>query len=89
MQQIVADKESGYADTLKKMRAKYDFPELKNDAVARSWIDFLVTSWTKDGQDQILKTNPQEWKATYDAAVKIKAAKGGVDVEKNLSPPLV
>jgi len=89
MQQVIADKESGYADTLKKLRAKYDFAELKNDAVAKSWIDFLVTSWTKDGEDKLLKTNPQEWKSTYDAAVKIKAAKGGVDVEKNLSPPLV
>jgi NitT/TauT family transport system substrate-binding protein len=89
MQQVIADKESGYAETIKKLRAKYDFAELKDDAVAKSWIDFLVTSWTKDGEDQLLKTNPQEWKATYDAAVKIKAAKGGVDVEKNLSPPLV
>jgi NitT/TauT family transport system substrate-binding protein len=89
MQQVIADKESGYADTIKKLRAKYDFAELKDDAVAKSWIDFLVTSWTKDGEDQLLKTNPDEWKATYDAAVKIKAAKGGVDVEKNLSPPLV
>ena len=89
MQQVVADKESGYADTIKKLRAKYDFAELKNEAVAKSWIDFLVTSWTKDGDGQLLKTNPQEWQATYDAAVKIKAAKGGVDVMKNLSPPLV
>ena len=85
----VDDKESGYADTIKKLRAKYDFAELKNEAVAKSWIDFLVTSWTKDGDGQLLKTNPQEWQATYDAAVKIKAAKGGVDVMKNLSPPLV
>jgi NitT/TauT family transport system substrate-binding protein len=89
MQQVIADKEAGYADTLKKLRARYDFAELKNDAVARSWIDFLVTSWTKDGEDQLLKTNPQEWQKTYDDAVKIKAAKGGVDVMKNLSAPVV
>jgi NitT/TauT family transport system substrate-binding protein len=89
MQQVIADKESGYADTLKKLRAKYDFDELKNDAVAKSWIDFLVTSWTKDGDGQLLKTNPKEWQQTYDDAVKIKAAKGGVDVMKNLSSPLV
>ena len=49
MQQVVADKESGYADTIKKLRARYDFAELrvKNEAVAKSWIDFLVTSWTR------------------------------------------
>ena len=59
MQQVIADKESGYADTIKKLRAKYDFAELKNEAVAKSWIDFLVTSWTKDGEGQLLKTNPR------------------------------
>jgi len=89
MQQVIADKESGYATTIKKLRGKYDFDELKNDAVAKSWIDFLVTSWTKDGEDELLKTNGQEWQKTYDDAVKIKAAKGGVDVMKNLSSPMV
>ena len=74
-----------YADTIKKLRSKYDFAELENDAVASSWIDFLVTSWTKNGKDQLLKTDPKQWKETYDAAVEIKAAKAGVDVSKNLS----
>src|SRR4029078_8984778 len=43
MQQVIADKESGYADTIKKLRGKYDFEELKDAAVAKAWIDFLVT----------------------------------------------
>src|SRR4029453_4719560 len=64
MQQVIADKESGYAATIKKLGGKYDFAEPKDDAVAKSWIDFLVTSWTKDGEAQLLKTNPDEWKAT-------------------------
>ena len=80
---------SGYADTIKKLRSKYDFDELKNDSVAKAYLDFNVGSWVIDGEDKLLKTNPEKWKATYDAAVKIKAAKAGVDVTKNLSPPLV
>ena len=28
-------------------------------------------------QDKLLKTDPEKWKATYDAAVKVKAAKAG------------
>ena len=85
MDQVVADKDNGYADTIKKLRAKYDFAELKSDKVAKAYLDFLTGSWTADGADELLKTNAEEWQETYDAAVKIKAAKGGVDVAKNLS----
>jgi NitT/TauT family transport system substrate-binding protein len=89
MRQVIADKPNGYADTITKLRSKYDFAELESESVAKSWIDFLVTSWTKDGEGELLKTNPQAWEETYQAAVQIKAAKGGVDVTKNLSPSLV
>jgi NitT/TauT family transport system substrate-binding protein len=89
MENIVADKDAGYATTLKKMRSKYDFDEIKKDAVAKSYLDFLVGSWTADGADNMLKTNPDEWQKTYDAAAKIKAAKSGVDVSKNVEASLV
>ncbi len=89
MEQVVADKANGYADTLKKVRAKYDFAELKSDTVAKAYLDFLTGSWTADGADQMLKTDPEEWQKTYDAAVKIKAAKAGVDVSKNLQPSMI
>ena len=59
MEQVIADKPNKYADTIKKLRSKYDFAELEDDKVASSWIDFLVTSWTKDGKEQLLKTNPE------------------------------
>jgi NitT/TauT family transport system substrate-binding protein len=89
MEQVIADKDNKYADTLKKLRSKYDFQELKSDTVSVAWIDFLVGSWTAKGADQLLKTNTDEWQETYKAAVQVKAAKGGVDVNKNLVPSLV
>jgi NitT/TauT family transport system substrate-binding protein len=89
MQQIIAEKDSKYADTIKKLKAKYDFQELKSDTVTAAWIDFLVGSWTAKGEDQLLKTNTEEWQETYTSAVKIKAVKGGVDVNKNVVPSLV
>jgi NitT/TauT family transport system substrate-binding protein len=88
MEQILADKEKGYPDTLKKLRSKYDFDELKKDSVAKAYLDFNVGSWVIDGQDKLLKTDPEKWKATYDAAVKVKAAKAGVDVTKNAATGL-
>jgi len=89
MQQVIADKPNGYADTIKKLRSEYDFAELEDEKVASSWIDFLVTSWTKDGKGELLETNPETWTAAYDSAVEIKAAKADVDVSKNLSPSLL
>jgi NitT/TauT family transport system substrate-binding protein len=84
MEQILDDKPKGYPDTLKKLRSKYDFDELKDDAVAKAYLDFNVGSWVVDGRDKLLKVEPEKWKATYDAAVKVKAAKPGVDVTKNV-----
>jgi NitT/TauT family transport system substrate-binding protein len=84
MEQILDDKEKGYPDTLKKLRSKYDFDELKKDSVAKAYLDFNVGSWVSDGRDKLLKVDPEKWKATYDAAVKVKAAKPGIDVTKNV-----
>jgi NitT/TauT family transport system substrate-binding protein len=84
MEQILEDKPKGYPDTIKKLRTKYDFDELKKDSVAKAYLDFNVGSWVVDGQDKLLKVDPEKWKATYDAAVKVKAAKGGVDVTQNV-----
>ena len=89
MEQILEDKKRGYPDTLKKLRSKYDFDELKKDSVAKAYLDFNVGSWVIDGEDKLLTTDPEKWKATYDAAVKVKAAKGGVDITKNVASPMV
>jgi ABC-type nitrate/sulfonate/bicarbonate transport system substrate-binding protein len=87
MTQILND--DGFTDTIKKLRAKYDFDELKKDSIAQAYIKYISDSWVVDGKDKLLKNDPAKWKQTYDAAVKIKAAKGGVDVTKNVAPSFV
>jgi NitT/TauT family transport system substrate-binding protein len=89
MEQVLDDKPSGYANTIKKLRSKYDFDELKDDAVAKYYIQYISDGWVVDGRDKLLKVDPEKWKATYDAAVKVKAAKPGVDVTKNVVAGLV
>jgi NitT/TauT family transport system substrate-binding protein len=84
MEQILDDKPAGYPNTLKTLRAKYDFPELKDDKVAKSYLDFNTDLWVKDGREKLLQVDKAEWKATYDDAVKVKAAKAGVDVTQNV-----
>jgi NitT/TauT family transport system substrate-binding protein len=89
MEQVLDDKSSGFANTIKKLRSKYDFDELKDDAVAKYYIDYISSGWVVDGRDKLLKVDPEKWKATYDAAVKVKAAKAGVDVSKNVVSGLI
>jgi ABC-type nitrate/sulfonate/bicarbonate transport system substrate-binding protein len=84
MEQILDDKPSGYSDTIKKLRSKYDFPELKDDDVAKFYVQFISDGWVVDGRDSLLQVDKEKWKATYDAAVKVKAAKAGVDVTNNV-----
>jgi hypothetical protein len=47
--------------------------------VAKAYLDFNVGSWVIDGEDKLLR-RIREVEATYEAAVKVKAAKAGVDV---------
>jgi NitT/TauT family transport system substrate-binding protein len=89
MEQVLDDKSTGFADTIKKLRSKYDFEELKDDNVAKFYIDFISSGWVVDGRDKLLKVDKEKWKATYDAAVKVKAAKPGVDVTKNVVEGLI
>ena len=89
MEQILDDKSTGFVDTIKKLRSKYDFEELKDDNVAKFYIDFISSGWVVDGRDKLLKVDKEKWKATYDAAVKVKAAKPGVDVTKNVVEGLI
>jgi len=83
MLQIVDDGPE-YTDTIKKLRSKYDFPELKSDSVAKYYLKYNTDNWMLDGRAKLLKVDKEKWQATYDAAVKVKAAKGGVDVQQNV-----
>jgi NitT/TauT family transport system substrate-binding protein len=87
MEQILDDR--NFANTIKKLRGKYDFPELKDDRVARGFIDYISTSWVLEGRENLLKTDPQKWQETYDAAVDVEAAESGVEVTKNVNEGLI
>jgi NitT/TauT family transport system substrate-binding protein len=88
MQQIIDDGPE-FTDTLKKLRSKYDFPELKSDSVAKYYLKYNSDNWLIDGPETLLKVDKEKWKATYDAAAKVKAAKGGVDVTQNVVEGIV
>ena len=84
MNQVLDDKPNNYANTIKKLRSKYDFDELKDDKVAQFYIGYISDGWVVGGRDKLLTVDKAEWQKTYDAAVKVKAAKPGVDVTQNV-----
>jgi NitT/TauT family transport system substrate-binding protein len=84
MEQVLDDKPNNFANTIKKLRSKYDFEELKDDKVAQYYIGFISDGWVVGGRDKLLQVDKALWQKTYDAAVKVKAAKPGVDVTQNV-----
>jgi len=75
--QIVDDE--GFEDTLSKLRSRYDFDELKDDDVAKPWLEFLVEAWTVDGREEILKIAPEKWQDVYAEANQIGAIEEEID----------
>ena len=70
-------KKNNYANTLKLLRAHYDFQELQDDKVATSWLDYLVGGWLYQGQRYILKPEVKRLVRIYNQLVDIGGAKPG------------
>jgi NitT/TauT family transport system substrate-binding protein len=75
---IMDDKtKNNYANTLKLLRAHYDFQELQDDKVATSWLDYLVGGWLYQGQRYILEPEVKRLVRIYNQLVDIGGAKAG------------
>ncbi|GAA3731313.1 hypothetical protein GCM10022225_11440 [Plantactinospora mayteni] len=76
---MVDDEKNGFKETMRLIGTKYDVPSFKDQAVAVEALKLFVKSWTVDGPDKIVQTNPQSWQATYDEMVKSQLVAGGKD----------
>lgn len=79
---ISDDEKNGFKETMRLMGSKYEVPVLKNPAVAAGALKLFVESWTADGADKVVQTNPKTWQAAYDEMVKSKLAPAGLDPSK-------
>jgi NitT/TauT family transport system substrate-binding protein len=75
---IIEDETSGFAKTMDLMKP-YDVPSLKDPEIAAAALREFVKSWTADGREKVVHTNPQTWRATYDELVDSGLAPGGKD----------
>jgi NitT/TauT family transport system substrate-binding protein len=86
---VLADRKNGFKKIIAMVRKKYDFPELKDDAIARGVLQQQVDAWFIAGKDNLLKTVPDDWQKVYDQVVDVKLAPGGKDPQKWFNNDLV
>jgi NitT/TauT family transport system substrate-binding protein len=74
---VIDDEKNDFKKTMDTISAKYVVPAFKDRQVSVEALKRYVGSWTADGQDQIVQTNPAVWQATYDELVNAEIVPGG------------
>jgi NitT/TauT family transport system substrate-binding protein len=65
VQSVVADQANGYAETIECL-SEYEIPTLQDPEVGKAALDQYVESWTAAGEDQIARTDPEQWQTVYE-----------------------
>jgi ABC-type nitrate/sulfonate/bicarbonate transport system substrate-binding protein len=86
---VLADRANGFKKIIAMVRKKYDFPELKDDAIAEGVMKQQVDAWFHAGKENLLKTVPEDWQKVYDQVVDVKLAPGGKDAKAWFTNELV
>ncbi|MGH3318671.1 MAG: ABC transporter substrate-binding protein [Streptosporangiaceae bacterium] len=89
MEDVLDDRDKDYKNVIKLARTKYDFPELKEDSIARGVLDETVTGWLYAGKDNLLRTVPKKWQKVYDELVGVHEVPGDKDPSKWFTNELV
>jgi NitT/TauT family transport system substrate-binding protein len=76
---VIADKGSGYSETLKDLRAHYDFDGLEPDSVAKPALDYLISSRLADGAEELMLAKDSDVQNVYDELLQLNAVKKGQD----------
>jgi NitT/TauT family transport system substrate-binding protein len=74
---VIDDEKNDFKETMDTISSKYVVPAFEDQQVSIEALKLYVGSWTADGQDQIVQTNPEVWQATYDELVNAKIVPAG------------
>jgi NitT/TauT family transport system substrate-binding protein len=75
---VLADRDNGFKKIIELVRKDHDFPELEEDDIARGVLEQQVDAWFYAGEENLLKTVPEDWQKVYDQVVDVELAEGGV-----------
>ena len=86
---VLADRDNGFKKIIEMVRKEHEFPELEEDEVARGVLEQQVEAWFYAGEENLLKTVPENWQKVYDQVVDVELAEGGKDPEPWFTNELV
>jgi NitT/TauT family transport system substrate-binding protein len=86
---VLADRDNGFKKIIELVRKEHDFPELEEDEVARGVLEQQVEAWFYAGEENLLKTVPEDWQKVYDQVVDVELAEGGKDPQEWFTNELV
>ncbi|MGH3342303.1 MAG: hypothetical protein ACRDPK_05330, partial [Carbonactinosporaceae bacterium] len=89
MEDVLNDREKGFANIIKAVRAKHDFPELEQDSIAKGVMEQQVDAWFYAGEENMLKTVPENWQKVYDQLTGVGQAPKGKDPQQWFTNDLV
>ncbi|MBE1489787.1 ABC transporter substrate-binding protein [Plantactinospora soyae] len=76
---MVDDEKNDFKETIRLIGTKHQVPSFKDPGVAVEALKLFVKSWTVDGVDKVVQTNPDTWRSTYDVMVKSGLVPAGKD----------
>jgi NitT/TauT family transport system substrate-binding protein len=86
---VLADRDNGFKKIIELVRKDHDFPELQEDDVARGVLEQQVEAWFYAGEENLLKTVPEDWQKVYDQVVDVELAEGDKDPQAWFTNELV
>jgi NitT/TauT family transport system substrate-binding protein len=86
---VLADRDNGFKKIIELVRKEHEFPELEEDEVARGVLEQQVDAWFFAGEENLLKTVPENWQKVYDQVVDVELAEGDKDPQEWFTNELV
>jgi NitT/TauT family transport system substrate-binding protein len=86
---VLADRDNGFKKIISLVRKEHEFPELEDDATARGVLEQQVEAWFYAGEENLLKTVPEDWQKVYDQVVDVELAPGDKDPQEWFTNDLV
>ena len=86
---VLADRDNGFKKIIELVRRDHDFPELQDDKIAQGVLQQQVDAWFYAGEENLLKTVPENWQKVYDQVVDVELAEGGKDPQEWFTNELV